>query len=336
MNKKNDYIYEATVHLEQMTNLNVEFESNRSEYDAKLSIKNQQFIVYAKTEARGSNKGIILSQLHVLRQNYRFPIIMIAKFLATEVAKEFRELGVNYIDAAGNAYINEKEIFIFILGRKINRPEKTNQSRAFQEVGIKLIFNLLRTPENLQLSYRELSELTEISIGSVSNVMNELEDLNYILRTNNNRILRNTQQLLNRWIVAYNDVLRPRILKKRFKFSNRENLRNWKQLQLQENEETTLWGGEPAAAILTKQLQPEKISIYTKSNWQNIARNLKLIPTDDWDIEILQMFWKPEIENISDQIAPPLLVYADLISTGIDRNLQIAKIILDNELQYIK
>jgi len=75
---------------------------------------------------------------------------------------------------------------------------KTNQTKAFQEVGIKIIFNLLNNPENLQLSYRELAELADVSIGSVSNVIEELEQQTYILKTNTKRILKNKEKLLER------------------------------------------------------------------------------------------------------------------------------------------
>lgn len=336
MYKNNDFIYEATVHLEQLAKVEVVFESRRPEYDAKLTLKGKQFVVYAKSEVRNSNKGIVLSELDSLKNSTRKPIILIAKFLATEVGKELRQLGINYIDIAGNTFIKEKEIFVFIAGQKIIRPEKTNQSRAFQEAGIKLIFNLLRTPGNLQLSYRELSELTNISIGSVSNVMNELEDLNYILKTSKKRILKNTQGLLDRWIIAYNDVLRPKNIKNRMRFSNSDDSRKWKTLQIEEIEGTNLWGGEPGAAILTGQLHPEKFTLYTNSNWQNIARNLKLVPDNDGEIEILQMFWDLKKDNKTDYTTPALLIYADLISSGVERNIQTAKIILSNELQYIK
>lgn len=332
MKSDNDYIYEAVSHLEQLTDIKIEFDGNRTEDDKVIKIKNIQFIVYAKSEARKSNKGIILSRINELRHNCNKPIILIVKFLAIEVAKELRTLGINYIDSAGNSYIKENELLIFISGQKIIRPEKTYQSRAFQEAGIKLIFNLLRSPGNLQLTYRELSELTEISIGSVSNVMNELEELNYILRTVNNRILKNTTELLDRWIIAYNDVLRPRILKKRFRFANKEAIHNWKTLQIENIDGATVWGCEPAAAILTKQIQPEKITLYTKENWQNIARDLKLIPDNEWDVEILQMFWNQKENSESHIITPPLLVYADLISSGIDRNMRVAEKIFENEL----
>lgn len=85
-----------------------------------------------------------------------------------------------------------------------------------------MLFQLLSDPDSLQLSYRELAELANISIGSVSNIMTELEDEHFILRTKTKRVLKNKPDLLERWIIAYHDVLRPRLLKKQMRFSKKK------------------------------------------------------------------------------------------------------------------
>ena len=333
MSKGRDYIYDATAHLTDITGAEIEVYSNRKEYDAIITINGTNFIVEAKAEVRAINKAKVLADV----RNYQSkkPVIILAKYIALDIAIEFKEKGINYLDVAGNCFIKDKNLFIYVSGQKVQRISRTNQSRAFQEAGIKLIFNLLKSPYTLQASYRELAEITDISIGSVSNVMKELEELNFLLKTDNRRVLKNTKELLNRWVVAYHDVLKPRILKKRMRFSNTENYRNWRILSLKNDDNINLWGGEPGAAILTGQLKPKEFSIYTSGNWQDIAKKLKLIPDKDADIEIYYMFWKGE-ENLEKPVVPSLLVYADLITSGYDRNTQIAQNILSNELQYIK
>ncbi len=103
---------------------------------------------------------------------------------------------------------------------------------------------------------------------------------------------------------------------------------------MDQEEGTSLWGGEPAAAILTNQLAPEKFSIYTNESWLNIGQDLGLVPDSNGSVEILQLFWKDN--KIAKQVTPALLVYADLIGSGYGRNIEMAKIILENELQHIK
>lgn len=331
-----DYIYDAVVQLQQVADVVTEIESNRSDYDAIATINNTQFVVLGKSEIRASNKGIVLSEIENLKLKTKKPIIAIAKFIASDIAKELKEKEINYIDRAGNAFIKQGELLIYITGQKTEKAANFNQSRAFQESGIKLIFQLLTQPEDLQLSYRNLAERTSIALGSVSIIMKELEDLRFVVKTKNNRYLKNKKELLERWLLAYNDVLRPRLLKKRFRFSNNEAYNKWQQLPLYGLPGRNIWGGEPGASILTKQLQPQNFTIYTDGVWQDIASKLKLIPDNEGDVEILSIFWKEYERNENQNITPTLIILAELMKSGNERNIETAKLIMENELQHIK
>lgn len=336
MYKDIDYVYDALVRFEQVTGMKVEVESSRKEYDAIVTIQDVQFVVVGKLEFRTSNHGIVLSDLKDKKENSRRPIIVVAKFIASDIANDLKDRRINYIDGAGNAFIEQNQFHVFVSGQKSIKDNKVKQARAFQEAGIKLLFNLLTKPDNLQLSYRRLAEEVGISIGSVSNVINELEELNFILKTKSKRILKNKTDLLQRWVVAYHDVLRPRLIKKRMRFTKLENLNNWECLPIQDIDGICLWGGEPGAAIKTNYLRPTNFTIYADTNWQRFTSEFGLVPDEDGDVEILQLFWQEEIKYREKAIVPTLLIYADLMSSGYDRNIETAKMIFDNDLQYIQ
>ena len=80
-------------------------------------------------------------------------------------------------------------------------------------------------------------------------MLKELEELNFILLTEEKRILKNKKELLERWVIAYHDVLRPRLVKKRMRFAKIENLKDWDCLPIHDVEDICLWGSEPAAAL---------------------------------------------------------------------------------------
>ncbi|MFL0147990.1 type IV toxin-antitoxin system AbiEi family antitoxin [Tenacibaculum maritimum] len=333
MYRNNDFIYEATSKLEQLINIPIEIDSSRQNYDALLRIKNEQFIVEAKSAVRTSNQGLVMSQLEEMKQNSNRPIILIAEYISKKATEELKERGFNYIDIAGNAFIKFNDLVVFIEGQKKAKKEKTNQSRAFQEAGLKILFHLLYKPEHLQDSYRKIAERADVSIGSVSNVMGELEELNFLLKTNDKRVLKNTNELLQRWIVEFNAVLRPRIVRKRMRFVDPDGQRNWQLLDTQSNDGVILWGGEPGGALLTNNLRPEQFVIFTDIELSGLAKKFRLVPGENGEIEVLQKFWKNDLGN--DKIAPALLIYADLINSGFGRNIETAKQILENELRYI-
>ena len=333
MYRNNDFIYEATSKLEQLINIPIEIDSSRQNYDALLRIMNQQFIVEAKSAVRTSNQGLVMSQLEEMKQNSNRPIILIAEYISKKATEELKERGINYIDIAGNAFIKYNDLVVYIEGQKKTKKEKTNQSRAFQEAGLKILFYLLYKPEHLQDSYRKIAEKADVSIGSVSNVMAELEELNFLLKTNDKRVLKNTNELLERWIVEFNAVLRPRIVRKRMRFVDPDGQRNWKQLDTQSNDGVILWGGEPGGALLTNNLRPEQFVIFTDLELSGLAKQFRLVPGENGEIEVLQKFWKNDLGN--NKVAPALLIYADLINSGYGRNIETAKQILENELRYI-
>ena len=333
MYRNNDFIYEATSKLEQLIDIPIQVESNRNNYDALLTINDIQFIVETKSTVRTSNQGFVLAQLEELKNNSNRPIVLIAEYISKKATQELKERGINYIDVAGNAYIKYKDLAIFVEGQKSIKKDKTNQSRAFQETGLKILFHLLNKPEHLQDSYRRIAEQADVSIGSVSNVMAELEELNYLLKTNDKRVLKNTTDLLERWVVDFNAVLRPRILRKHMRFIDQDQLKNWRNIDINTQNGSILWGGEPGGALLTESLRPEHFTVFTDLELSEVAKKLRLIPSEEGTVEILQKFWKNDIND--NQVVPSLLIYADLMNSGYGRNIETAKKILENELQHI-
>ncbi|MGB6152021.1 MAG: type IV toxin-antitoxin system AbiEi family antitoxin [Pricia sp.] len=331
---KNDVIYEATFKLEQLINVPIEINSREEDHDALLTIKGQQFIVEAKSAIRTSNQGLILSQLQQLKQQSDRPIIVIADFISKNATEALKGIGINYIDTAGNAFIKHKDLVFLIEGQKKVNKEKTNQPRAFQEAGIKILFHLLSNPEHLQDTYRTIADKADVSLGSVSHVMAELEHLNFLLKTKDKRILKNKKELLERWIVEYNTILRPRIVRKRMRFVIADDVRNWRNINTHNNNGVIFWGGEPGGALLTNNLRPEKFTVFTNLELAEVSKALRLVPDQKGEVEVLQKFWNSDFENTD--IAPTLLVYADLINSGLGRNIETAKQIQEHELSYIQ
>ncbi|AEA44933.1 type IV toxin-antitoxin system AbiEi family antitoxin [Fluviicola taffensis] len=331
MYRNNDYIYDAVSKLESLTDFKIEIESKRNDYDAVLTINDHRFKVIAQSNVRNSNKGIVLSRMIDFPINDRKTIIFIADYISKDAAQELRINGINYIDTSGNTNIRNGNLYVFIEGQKATQKEKNNQTRAFQEAGVKLLFFLLSEPRNLQLSYREIAENTKISIGSVSNIMSELEDMHFLLKTKKKRLLKNQNELLERWIVAYNDILKPRIFRKKMRFISKHNFKDASILNMTD---PCVWGGEPGASIITNYLRPEKFTLYTNNELADLSRTLEMIPDLEGNVDIYQIFWNQKAKT--DITAPPLIIYADLMTSGYERNIETAKMIFENELQHIK
>ena len=93
------------------------------------------------------------------------------------------------------------------------------------------------------------------------------------MRKKNKKVLKNEPALLQRWVIAYNDVLRPKLLTKKMNFINKADYTNWNSLNLSSISGATLWGGECAANMLTQNVTPANYTIYTEDTWQAVGNS---------------------------------------------------------------
>ena len=257
--------------------------------------------------------------------------MLVTPYISPTIAQTFVKEGINYIDKAGNCYIQHNNLLIFIAGKKREIPVKINKPRIFGEAGTKLLYELLLHPEHVNLPFRELASLTHLSLGSVSVIFQELTQKGFVSKAKE-RILLDKEALLKRWLIAYSEVLRPKLIMKRMRPLSTSFYKEWSTLDLSIISTQTQWGGEPAGCILTKNITPATYTIYTDTPWQNIGKTLGLIPDEEGRIEILSHFSTEE----PGKTVSPLLVYADLMISGDSRNREVAKIIENNELSYLK
>ncbi|ALU27483.1 replication/maintenance protein RepL [Myroides odoratimimus] len=213
MYRDNDYIYDAITALQETSKLVIEIYSNRGEYDGIVDIEGEQFYMFAKKDARLIHANLIVNEI-VNHQSFKKEknYIVIADYIANESKEVFKNNNVNYLDTSGNAYIYTKKLRIYIDGRKKSKNETNSSgSKIFQDAGIKLLYVLLSNKDAINYSLRELSANAAIALGSVSNIMKELQEENFIIKSSKGRHLKNREVLLQKWVAAYNEVLKPKI-----------------------------------------------------------------------------------------------------------------------------
>ncbi|RJQ65648.1 MAG: hypothetical protein C4519_27595 [Desulfobacteraceae bacterium] len=255
--------------------------------------------------------------------------ILVTEYATPPMADLMRQIGLLFMDTAGNAYINKPPLYIFIKGNK--RPENLKPApikRLFKPAGLKVVFALLNNPQMVDWPYRQVAAVTDVALGTVDWIFRDLKEMGFLVEMGGRkRKITNPLPLLKRWVEAYPEQLRPKLGIERFKADDPN---WWKNVDIADY--NACWGGEVAAAKITKQLKPEKVIIYAPEPPGKLIIEKKLRKTATGDIEILKPFWKFDHKLIHLGIAPPLLIYADLMATGDDRNIETAEIIYDNYL----
>lgn len=186
---------------------------------------------------------------------------------------------------------------------------------------LKLIFVFLCQSKLLNKTYREIKKVSGVSTGTITKVMKELEEKNYLSKTKKNRKIQNKEPLIEQWISAYNEKLRPKLLMGYYKAVHK----NWHETINLPNF-NACWSGEVAADKLTNYLCPHFSSLYINGqpNKLILLNSLKSSAENEADVEILEKFWHFENKE-NPSLAPALLIYADLINSSDPRNIEVAK-----------
>jgi len=267
---------------------------------------------------------VLIGQLIVLKDKIHYPLMLATNYVTGYMADQLRKNNIGFIDTAGNAFINYPPIYIFVKGN--SPPDVFKQvpyKHVFRPTGLKVVFAFLVNPDLVKKPYRKIAETANVAVGNIVGIIRDLKELGYIIDMGRMGYkLIQKEKLLDRWITEYPERLRPKLLLGRF----RGNAGWWKEKIL--NCKCAQWGAEVAAARLTKFLKPENITIYTKqAHLDNLLIENKLKKDVNGEVEILQRFWEPRGEYRDKDIVHPIIIYADLMATGNERNIETAKVI---------
>jgi len=286
-----------------------------------------RFSVEVKGQLNSHTLGSAMASISELGRKHG-PSALVASYVNPSQAEKLRELGIEFFDAAGNAFLRQEGLHVYVTGRKArdaNAPE-ARSARAFNATGSRLVFALLCHPGLENKPYRQLAKESGISLGAVNWIMGDLKSLGHLVDNGpRGRRLSNRKELLKRWVAAYPEQLRPKLIMDRFR---REGAKDWWQkadLPLH-----AFWGGEIGAALITRYLRPAVVTIYTETNLARLQAQYGLRRDLKGEVELLRKFWIFEDWEKKDKhIVPPLLIYADLLRTADDRNLETAEILYD-------
>ncbi len=290
-----------------------------------LTVEDQRWAFSAIIKKNLTNDilGYVITELREARSQ---PGVLITRYVTPQQAEKLRRANTQFIDIAGNAFLNQPPLFVLITGnRRSEGVVKSRPARFFSSTGIRVLFALLCRPALAASSYRDIGTAADVSLGAVSQVMEDLKSAGYLInREGRERRLMKHEELIRRWGEAYSERLRPKLLISRF---SSENPDWWKEVKLEEM--NACWSGEVAAAKLTRYLRPQVKTIYSSNKLAAVQLRYRFRPDKNGDIELLKKFWAFDRNSDHPDTAPALLVYADLMASGDERNIETAGMIYD-------
>ena len=258
-------IEEAIDIFQKTTGLKVDFHGYDDDEigypDALMKVANRDVEFYFAVEVKLRITRAIIGVVVQKFLRFQEKGLLVTRYATPQIAELLRKMDVPFIDTAGNAYINQPPLYVFIKGnRLVEEPHPEPIQRAFRPAGLQVLFGLLCNPGMEDEPFRKIAKTAGVALGTVNRVMKELARMGYLVEMGRRgRRLVRKDNLLNRWVTAYPEQLRPKQFKGRFKAVKYD---WWKDIDIQNF--GAFWGCEIAAAFLTKYLRPEIVTIYTK------------------------------------------------------------------------
>ena len=288
-----------------------------ADVDLRFGGRNLRYVVEVKRGLRPATLGAVTHQLATHKGNP----LLVTDHVTPPLADALRARGIEFIDAAGNAFLNRPPLFVFVKGQRPTGQEiGPERGRAFQATGLQVLFALLARPELVGRPYREIAVAAGVAHGTVGWVMAELPALGFVAKVGGRRRLVNGERLLDQWTEAYARTLRPRILLGRFR-GEIETL----YARTAKWQGDLLVGGELAAARLTRHLRPGTATFYTQAIDPRVIVKLALRKDAEGNVEFRRRFWTFPGEE--PRFTPTLMVYADLLASGDARCLETAQLL---------
>lgn len=258
-------------------------------------------------------------------KNLHRDTLLITPSLSNAMCGQCRELDIQFIDHAGNCYLRQPGLFVFISGEKDHTKTKPAATRGLTPAALRVVLAVLTIPSILNSNVRRIAEAASISHGAAGAALVMLEEMGLFTSAGTGRrLLAMPDRWLDVWTEGYLGRIRPKLEKRRMSapFPITAIL---ERVQPEMNE----WalGGEAAAAWLDMGLKPGALTLYIDlddpSVLRNLVQELKLRRDPEGKIELVDMFWNTEALH-SFPTVPDALVYADLVGTGDERTMEIA------------
>jgi hypothetical protein len=284
------------------------------------------FRLLLKNEIRQWQVPELLTQLNGTEPAW----LLLCNYIPQPVKELLKKENINYLEAAGNCFIKKDGLFVYINDKKVTPHRQTATGKLWKPAGLRLVFTLLQNTALLNEPYRTIAQQAHIALGNIGQLLHELQEEGYIKnkKENNKNILyvERKAELQKKWVELFITLLRPKLTRGRFRFMTPADKARWKTPVLP----NTCWGGEPAGALLTHYLEPERFTIYTTQPTTEIIKTWRLLPDKNGELEILEPFWHiaPGKKTV-----PPLLAYAELATSLDSRNRETAERIKQQYLE---
>lgn len=305
-----------------------ELASTHERADARIRAKVGGGVVEFLLEVKsGSLQPDALEKFRRRSESLKLPLVLARTWIPANRARTLREQGVNYLDTAGNAFLNLPGLQVFRETNDLPKidPVRKRPGEIFNASAVRVGLQLLLDPQLVGSNLRAIAALAGVSAPSAKFALDAFKADGYVIEVGKNgRRLVDREGFLRKWAECYNLRYRP-------KHALGKYVAGPEDLRLDDFE--ACWGGEPGADRLTNNLQALGKVVYAYSTKVGplVAKN-RLRPDSRGGVELVRACWEKRQEE-PQGTAPAFVVFADLLETRDPRCIEVAEQIFDTILK---
>lgn len=287
-----------------------------------------RWAAWIKIWANHAPVGMLVQQLKSMPMTG----LLVTNHINPAMAEKLKDHNVQFMDTAGNAYLNQLPLFVWVTGKKLQHQPARH--KAFNIPMLKIIYCALLDDTLLNTPYRKIANAADVALGAVGDALDQLKAQGFVTGTprTKNWKLDNREKLLQKWVEQFPDKV---LAKHHAGTFIADDPQWWETFDLQTVD--GYWGGEVAAAQLTGYLKPKTATLYLPEDQvRPLLQTARLRKPQQWEmqeagiVDIYTLVLDPPVND--KRTVHPLLVYTELMATDDARNMETAQKIYD---QYI-
>lgn len=240
--------------------------------------------------------------------------LLFAPYVPAKLGGELTAAQLSYVDAVGNCHVTvgrDQHLLAHIEGRKPLRS--TGARTAGRAPSHQLAFALLAHPALLDAPIRDIALAAGVGKTAVAENLKRLTEQGFIVRSKAGATLVRRRELLDRWIAAYADVLRPHALIGTYRTQVAEPEALEQHIEKVWADRQWALGGGAAAWRMSHYYRGSATVVHVDAPPSADAlRELRAIPARDGSLTLLRTTGKIAYEGVGPHLAHPLLVYAEM------------------------
>jgi hypothetical protein len=237
--------------------------------------------------------------------------IVFAPYVPGAIGRHLSEQGVGYVDAVGNCHLETKAggLLVHVEGRKAVRESSTTGGGRL--ASYQLIFSILAQPALLKESLRRIAAAAGVGKTAAGDQLKRLTQEGII---GNGYILRRLD-LLNRWLSAYPDVVRPGWLQGRYRTRTSHPKRLERQIAAAWGERRWAFGAGAAAWRMNQYYRGEETVIHVGIAPTDELGRLRALRDNDGPLTVLVTPGTIAYAGLRPHLAHPLLIFTEMITS---------------------